>query len=114
MTKRYKQFSQQVVNEALGFVHLHYWLFKEFDESFNTHSNVVQTLFYTLKNMGVVEKVVIEVLCAFTLDVSKFTFKMMMKNNAKVALGPLSIINHLTKMWRIIVNCIVIFHTILE
>jgi hypothetical protein len=29
-------------------------------------------------------------------------------------LGPLNIINHLTKMWRIIINCIVIFHTILE
>jgi hypothetical protein len=52
MIKQYKKISLQVVNEALGIVHHHYWLFKEFDESFNTHSNVVKTLFCTLKYMG--------------------------------------------------------------
>jgi hypothetical protein len=90
------------LHEALGIVYLHYWLLEDYDESFNTHLNVLKTFFCTPKKIGVVEHVVLDVLCASTLDVQKFMFKITMKSNAKVALGPPSTINPLTKMWGII------------
>jgi hypothetical protein len=39
-------------------------------------------------------------------------FKIIMKSNAKVALGPLNIINPLTKMWKIIFQFTIIFRNI--
>jgi hypothetical protein len=90
-------------------VYLHYWLLEDYDESFNTHLNVLKTFFCTPKKIGVVEHVVLDVLCASTLDVQKFMFKITMKSNAKVALGPPSTINPLTKMWGIIFHSIVLF-----
>jgi hypothetical protein len=62
-------------------------MFKNYDESFNTHLNVFKAFFCTPKKIKVVEHVVFEVLCAFTQDVQKFRFKITMKSNAKVAFG---------------------------
>jgi hypothetical protein len=100
------------LHEALGIVYLHYWVLEDIDESFNTHLNVLKTFFCTPKKIGVVEHVVLDVLCASTLYVQKFMFKITMKSDAKVALGPPSTINPLTKMWGIIFHSIVIFHNI--
>jgi hypothetical protein len=97
------------LHEALGIVYIHYWLFDDYDESFNTNLNVLKAFFCTPKKIGVVEHVVLEVLCAYTLDVQKSMFKITMKSNAKVTLGPLSTINPLTKMWGIIFHSIVLF-----
>jgi len=86
------------LHEALGIVYLHDWLLKECDESFDTHLNIMNAFFFTPKKIGVVEHAVIEVLCASTLDVQKSMFKIAMKSNIEVALGPLDTINPLTKM----------------
>jgi len=81
-------------------------MFKNYDESFNTHLNVFKAFFCTPKKIRVIEHVILEVLCASSQDVQKFRFKITMKSNAKVALGSLDIINPLTKMWRIIFHFI--------
>jgi len=54
-------FSQKGVNKVLSLVYRHDWLLEECDETFNTHINVVPILFCTLKKMGIVEKVVVNV-----------------------------------------------------
>ncbi len=59
MVELHTHFSQKGMNKVLNFVYPHYWLLEKCDESFNTHINVVPTLFYTVKNMGIVETVVI-------------------------------------------------------
>jgi hypothetical protein len=69
-------------------VYLHDWLLEECDESFDTHLNIMKVFFCTPKKVGVVEHVAIEVLCAFTADVQKSMFKITMKSNVEVALGP--------------------------
>jgi len=102
------------LHEALNIVYLHYWLLKDCDESFNTHLNVFKAFFCTPKKIWVVEHVVLEVLCASILYVQKFMFKITMKSNAKVALGPLDTINPLTKMWRIIFHSTFLSHNILN
>jgi hypothetical protein len=89
-------------------------LLHDYDESFNTHLNVLKAFFCTPKKIGVVEHVVLEVLCASTLNVQKSMFKIIMKSNAKATLGPPSTINPLTKMWGIIFHSIVLFHNILK
>ncbi len=48
--------------------------------------------------IGVAKYVVIKVLCASTLNVQKFMFKIIMKSYAKIVLHLLNIINPLTKM----------------
>jgi hypothetical protein len=58
----------------------------------------VKTLFCIVKKMGITKHMVIEMLCASTLDVQKFMFNMMMKSNAKITLNPPITINPLTKM----------------
>jgi hypothetical protein len=71
--------------------------------------NVVKGLFCYPKKIGVVEDVVIEFLCASTLDVQKSMFKFTMKSNAQAALGLLHSINPLTKTWKIFTNFIILF-----
>jgi len=100
------------LHEALGIVYIHYWLLDDYDESFNTHLNVLKAFFCTPKKTGVAEHVVLEVLCASTLDVQKSMFKITMKSNAKATLGPLNTINPLTKMCRIIFHFIVLSRNI--
>ncbi len=102
------------LHEALSIVYPHYWLLKNCDESFNNHLNVFKAFFCTPKKIKVVEHVVLEVLCASTLYVQKFMFKITMKSNAKVALGPLDTINPLTKIWRIIFHSTFLSHNILS
>jgi hypothetical protein len=46
----------------------------------------LNVIFCTLKKINVIEHVVIELMCAFTLLMQKSMFKMTMKSNAKVAL----------------------------
>jgi hypothetical protein len=60
--------------------------------------------------MGITKHMVIEMLCASTLDVQKFMFNMMMKSNAKITLNPPITINPLTKMWQTITNFVIFFH----
>ncbi len=79
-------------------MYLHDWLLEECDEPFNTHLNIMKAFFCTPKKVGVAEHVAIEVLCAFKLDVQKSMFKITMKSNIEVALGPPNTINPLTKM----------------
>jgi hypothetical protein len=86
------------LHEALGIVYFHDWLPKECDESFDTHLNIMKVFFYTPKKVGVAKHVDIEVLCAFTVDVQKSVFKITMKSNVEIALGPSNTINPLTKM----------------
>jgi len=62
--KLHTRFSLHELHEALGIVYLHYWLLKKCNESFNTHMNVLNDFFCTPKKIGVVEHVVLEVLCA--------------------------------------------------
>jgi hypothetical protein len=101
------------LHEALDIVYLHYWLLDDYDESFNTHLNVLKVFFCTPPKKRVAEHVVLEVLCAYsTLDVQKSMFKIIMKSNAKVALGPPNTINPLTKMCRIIFHFIVLSRNI--
>ncbi len=68
MVELHTCFPQHGVNEALGKVYLHYWLFEKYDESFKTHFNVAKDLFCTPKKMGVKNVMIIEMLCAFTLN----------------------------------------------
>jgi hypothetical protein len=109
MVELHTRFPLHELHEALGIVYLRYWLFDNYDESFNTHLNVLKAFFCTPKKIGVVEHVVIEVLCASTLNVQKSMFKITMESNAKVSLGLFSTINPLTKMWGIIFHSIVLF-----
>lgn len=81
---------QQELHEALGIVYFHDWLLEECDELFDTHLNIMKAIFCTPKKIGVTEHVVIEVLCASTLDVQKSMSKITMKRNVEVALGPLN------------------------
>jgi hypothetical protein len=112
VTELHTHFPLHELHEALGIVYPHYWLLKDCDESlFNTHLNVFKAFFCTPKKIRVV---VLEALCASTLYVQKFMFKITMKSNVKVALGPLDTINPLTKMWRIIFHSIFLSHNILS
>jgi hypothetical protein len=65
VAKLHTHFPSHELHEALGIVHPHYWLFKKFDESFNTRLNVLNAFFCTPKKIGVVEHVVFEVLCGY-------------------------------------------------
>ncbi len=85
-------------------MYFHDWLLEECDESFDTHLNITKAFFCTPKKIGVAKHVVIEVLCASTLDVQKSMFKITMKSNIEVALGPFNTINPLTTMGRIVFN----------
>ncbi len=59
MVELHTHFPHHRLNEALGIVYPHYWLFhEECDESFNTHVKVFKALFCTLKKMGVTKEVV--------------------------------------------------------
>ncbi len=61
-------------------------------------------VFWSLRKMGDVEQLVIEVFGAFDLDVYKSNvFKMIMENNAKNVWGPL------TKMWKMIIDFVIFF-----
>jgi len=68
MVELHTCFPQHGVNEALGKVYLHYWSFENYDESFKTHFHVAKGLFCTPKKMGVINIMIIEVLCASTLN----------------------------------------------
>jgi len=68
MVELHTCFPQHGVNEALGKVYLHYWLFENYDKSFKTHLNVVKCLFCTPKKTGLLILMIIEMLCASTLN----------------------------------------------
>jgi hypothetical protein len=68
MVELHTCFPQHGVNEALGKVYFHYSLFENYDESFKTHFNVAKGLFCTPKKMGVINVMIIEMLCASTLN----------------------------------------------
>jgi len=68
MVELHTCFPRHGVNEALGKVYLHYWLFENYDKSFKTHLNVAKCLFCTPKKMGVIILMIIEMLCASTLN----------------------------------------------
>ncbi len=104
MAELHTCFPQHELHETLGIVYFHDWLLEECDESFDTHLNIMKVFFCTPKKIGVVKHVVIEVLCASTLDMQKSMFKITMKSNIEVALGPPNTINPLTTMWRIVFN----------
>lgn len=68
MVELHTCFPQHGVNEALGKVYLHYWLFENYDKSFETRLNVAKCLFCTPRKMGVINVMIIEMLCASTLN----------------------------------------------
>jgi hypothetical protein len=68
MAKLHTYFPQHAMNEVLGKVYLHYWLFENYDESFKTHFNVAKGLLCTPKKMGFINVMIIEELCASTLN----------------------------------------------
>ncbi len=67
-TKLHTCFPHHGVNEALSKLYLHYWFFENYDESFKPHFNVAKGLFCTPKKMGVINVMIIEMLCASTLN----------------------------------------------
>jgi hypothetical protein len=44
VVKLHAHFPQHGLRKALNILYLHYWLFEECDESFNTHLNLIKTL----------------------------------------------------------------------
>jgi len=83
-------------------LYLHYWL-----KILMNHSTPIWMLSevcFVPWKMGVVEIMVIEVLCVSILNMQKSMFKIIMKSNAKATFNLLHTINLLTKIWRIIIN----------